>query len=156
MTGLAPSGTMSLYCLSPRRNGLVQPMMGVMAPSFGHGHAGAALGITAAVNTVAAVAEECRAAAQQGAMRPAVFPVAEVWGRGSVLARAELHWRGFHPPTQVHLCPLRAQRLGRVQLDRQVEGEEIQLQERVKEWGDVSSTYMYVFIFSTNIQCFFQ
>lgn len=86
-------------------------MMGVMAPSFGHGHAGAALSIAATINTVTAVAEEHRAAAQQGAMRPAVFPVAEVWGRGSTLARAELDWRGFHPPTQVHLCPVRAQRL---------------------------------------------
>lgn len=103
-------------------------MVRVMAPSFGHGHAGTMLGIAAAISAVTAVAEKRGAAAQQGAMRPAVFPVAEVWGRGSVLARAELYWRGFHSPTKVHLCPVWAERLGRVQLDGQGEGKEIYLQ----------------------------
>lgn len=98
-TLIAPPHATSLQKLSPRRYWLVQPMMGVMAPSFGHGHAGATLGIAATINAVTAVAEERRAAAQQGAMRPAIFPVAEVWGCGSALARPELHRCWFHPPT---------------------------------------------------------
>lgn len=136
---------MSLLFLSPRRYGLVQSMMGVMAPSFGHGHTGTALGVAAAVAAVAAVAEKRWAAAQQGAVRPAVFPVAEVRGRGSAFPGAELHRRGLNPPTQVHLCPVRTQRLGRVQLDRQVEGEEIHLQERRSRWWMFPSSFIYFF-----------
>lgn len=102
---------MSPLFRSPRLYGLVQSMMGVMAPSFSHGNAGAALGITAAVSAVAAVAEKRWAAAQQGAVRPAVFPVAKVRGRGSAFARSKLYRRGLHPSTQVHLCPVWAQRL---------------------------------------------
>lgn len=92
--------------------------MVVMAPPSGHGDTGAALCIAAAIGAVAAGVEQRRAAAQEAAMRPAIFPVAELGRPGTTVPGTQLHRRGLHAPAQVQLRPLGAHQWGRVQLNR--------------------------------------
>ena len=105
-------------------------MVAVTAPPSVHSDAGAALCVCAAVDTVAAGVEQRGAAAQEAAVRPAVPPVAELGGTGAAVTGAQLHRCGLHASTQVQLWTLRPRRHRRVQMNRAVEGEEVDLEEK--------------------------
>lgn len=88
---------LTLILLSPWRYRRRQPVVTVAPPSPHHGDAGAVLSVPAAIVAVTADPEQPRTTAQEAAVRPAVLPVAKVWGPGAAIPDAQLHRRRLHP-----------------------------------------------------------